>query len=358
MATTTASEAAKRRDCLKRFSSSDSGRRLRREDFYRTKHDSAFSRWEILIGPSDWENYSLGKDGSERYRIHNLPLSCSCPGIYELGVAPSVNSKGHDLRNLDPGRIIVVYLGQADNVRTRLQQYGRAGSHLENGNFAAISVGNNVSFEGSGLFKEIFARGFSIVFRWAAMKNKKEAENTEALLLGIFDYAWNRRSNGTCRRNDVLGKLHSKIPSSNLLDNLKRRLEFFKTQTLNRKRVGIRIEAGEPVATIEKTVKLPSSQIHSNDSSICGVVTANGIVCEEKPVSGRKRCAKHKGMRVKSHVVSSTTIRGCSLIEESDGKKTSICGVIFEDGSICMEKPPKGRKRCEMHKGRRIIKPK
>ncbi|XP_058783601.1 uncharacterized protein LOC131658310 [Vicia villosa] len=27
----------------------------------------------ILIGPSDWEDYSKGKEGSTRYRIHNLP---------------------------------------------------------------------------------------------------------------------------------------------------------------------------------------------------------------------------------------------------------------------------------------------
>uniref|UniRef100_A0A803RBZ1 Uncharacterized protein n=1 Tax=Cannabis sativa TaxID=3483 RepID=A0A803RBZ1_CANSA len=47
--------------------------RLKREDCKHTKHDRHFSRWEILVGPSDWEDHSLGKEGAERYRVHNLP---------------------------------------------------------------------------------------------------------------------------------------------------------------------------------------------------------------------------------------------------------------------------------------------
>ena len=33
---------------------------------------------------------------------------------------------------------------------------------------------------------------------------------------------------------------------------------------------------------------------------ICGVIDGNGMVCKEAPVYGRKRCSKHKGMRIQS----------------------------------------------------------
>lgn len=59
----------------------------------------------------------------------------------------------------------MVYLGQADNVRMRLQQYGRTGAHLGN---SYANDSNNVSLQKRlGFFDEIFARGYPIVFRWA-----------------------------------------------------------------------------------------------------------------------------------------------------------------------------------------------
>lgn len=121
---------------------------------------------QVLIGPSDWENYSLGKDGVERYRLHNLPISCSCPGLYELGIAKddSHNDEGHKIREFHPNCVIVVYLGQAENVRTRLQHYGRVGSHLDHGN--SIENTSPCLQRRPGLFREVFSRGFPIVFRW------------------------------------------------------------------------------------------------------------------------------------------------------------------------------------------------
>jgi hypothetical protein len=35
-------------------------------------------------------------------------------------------------------------------------------------------------------------------------------------------------------------------------------------------------------------------------------------------------------------------------------ESNSVCGVMLEDGSSCLEDPLEGRKRCELHKGRRI----
>lgn len=130
-----------------------------------------FPPFQILIGALDWENHRSGKDGSERYRLHNLPLSSSCPGIYELGVCTAhENARSHRVRSRE---VVVAYLGQAENVRTRLQHYGRAGSHLDNGNHQSNSSCESSSSsliknkKDPGFFKDVFNRGFSLVFRWA-----------------------------------------------------------------------------------------------------------------------------------------------------------------------------------------------
>ena len=125
-------------------------------------YDSLF---QILVGPSDWEDHSLGKEGATRYRVHNLPNCASCAGVYELGIALSHIPSTHKGGKLDPDHIVPVYLGQADNVRARLQRYGQAGAHLENGNSTRELI-DSVR-KGPGLFTEIFSRGLPIVFRWA-----------------------------------------------------------------------------------------------------------------------------------------------------------------------------------------------
>lgn len=91
-----------------------------------------------------------------RYRIENLPKTASS-GLYELAIyKPS--SRDHNGK-LDSDKVWVVYLGEADNVRSRLQQYGRTGAHL----------GRNDSGDSKvcGCFEDIFARGYLIVYRWA-----------------------------------------------------------------------------------------------------------------------------------------------------------------------------------------------
>lgn len=95
-----------------------------------------------LIGGSDWKEHSSGKEGAERYRTQNLPNRTS-PGAYELGIATSAS------RNLNSASVIPVYTGQANNVRARLQSYGRSGAHL------------------TTLFADVFIRGLPIVYRWA-----------------------------------------------------------------------------------------------------------------------------------------------------------------------------------------------
>lgn len=76
---------------------------------------------------------------------------------------------GREASRLDRHYIVPVYVGKSDNIRTRLQQYGRVGAHLENDcSNSELHVHENVcGSKRAGLFTEIFSRGFSIVYRWA-----------------------------------------------------------------------------------------------------------------------------------------------------------------------------------------------
>lgn len=111
----------------------------------------------------------MGKEGTERYRTQNLPNCTSCSGVYELGIAVSRRKAGREATRLDPDYIVPVYVGKSNNVRTRLQQYGRVGAHLENDySNSELHVGEIISGpKRAGLFTETFSRGFSIVYRWA-----------------------------------------------------------------------------------------------------------------------------------------------------------------------------------------------
>lgn len=111
----------------------------------------------------------MGKEGVERYRTQNLPNGTSCPGVYELGIATSRPQSGRETRKLDSTSVIPVYLGQSDNLRNRMQQYGRDGDHLENGcTSSKINNGQRASsHKGPGLFSDIFSGGLPIVYRCA-----------------------------------------------------------------------------------------------------------------------------------------------------------------------------------------------
>ncbi|CAN6456932.1 unnamed protein product [Victoria cruziana] len=350
--------------------------RVRREDCYQTKHDGVFSKWEILIGPSDWEDHSLGKDGAERYRIHNLPTSSSCPGLYELGIAKHHTETGRKNRKINPHHVIVVYLGQADNVRTRLQHYGRAGSHLDHGiSFASSNKGTPTDIpgipyarQGPGLFMDVFSRGLPIVFRWAPMKNKKEAELKESQLLAFFDYGWNKGSNGCRRADDILQKLDKSGLGIRAFTRISLSFKQLKWKALGSKKIGIEINSDKPIVDTEtNTEKNPD--IHArvlkfsrsrprlvaettgglHPQNVCGVALGNGSICKEPPVPGRKRCSEHKGRKINGLHKSSNT--GDSELTKGS---LSVCGISLEDGSFCMQKSVPGRKRCEIHKGRRV----
>ncbi|KAH6806556.1 hypothetical protein C2S51_031387 [Perilla frutescens var. frutescens] len=169
--------------------------RLNREDMITCiNYDSAFSQWKIIIGDSDWKDHSSGKEGAERYRTQNLPNYTS-PGLYELGIATSAVGGAKEPRKLNSSSVIPVYLGQADNVRARVQNYGRGGAHLES--------------ESHSLFSGIFSIGFPIAYRWAPTRSKEEAERREKELLLMYDYAWNKRNNGDRRDEEIQRRLIS-----------------------------------------------------------------------------------------------------------------------------------------------------
>ncbi|KAJ4831874.1 hypothetical protein Tsubulata_046981 [Turnera subulata] len=356
--------------------------RIRREDCKRTKHDSVFSKWQVLIGSSDWEDFSQGKEGAARYRVYNLP-SRSCPGLYELGIAVSSRSGGAGGR-LDSHDILVVYLGQADNVRNRLQRYGRSGAHLGNdssitGHWNDSGVNSDSRQKGLRLFEEIFARGHSLVFRWAPMKDKRDAEKTEMDLLYTFDYAWNKGANGARRPVDILHKLDKVNSRTTLLSTISRKLVTFKSV-----RVGIKIEAGMPIPAedcidlahdkrrsfLSGIFKLSRSQprLVSKECTseviptiqVCGYIMSGGVICRRPPVKGRKRCEQHKGMRINGSTSNSIAEENsCNAKEEhldsqNCQSQTNACGVNLGDGIFCARQPVPGRKRCKDHKGMRI----
>ncbi|KAI3443660.1 hypothetical protein Pfo_000325 [Paulownia fortunei] len=389
-------------------SSTATGRRLKREDFRRTKHDSAFSQWKVLIGASDWEDHSMEKEGAEKYRTQNLPKWTSCPGVYELGIAASRPQSGRETRKFYSSSVIPVYVGQADNLRTRLQQYGRDGAHLENGcsNNKFTNCESVSSLKGPGLFTDIFSRGLPIVYRCAPMKSKKDAEITEKQLLDKFDYAWNKGSNGARRQDDICKKLDH-LAKASQFSLLAKKFLF-----LNQKQVGIKIRTCEPClrkngsnlsdmdnitifSRIFRVKRLQPRQVQygSGDycTDICGVAIGHGSICTAPPVVGRKRCAMHKGLRVNGYVLKLNTEgkvppvaasmgsgiipdRNCADFQDqilsnsrethhpytcehtADEKFAPTCGFILDDGSPCKRKPVQRNKRCLEHKGRRIRK--
>ncbi|KAG8099525.1 hypothetical protein GUJ93_ZPchr0013g34121 [Zizania palustris] len=328
--------------------------RLKREDCPRTKHDSLFSPWKVLVGFSDWEDYSAGKEGVQRYRVLNLPENF--PGLYELGVARASDEGIRTRRHVSSG-VVVVYLGQADNVRARLQQYGRTGSHLDGGNSLppVDKSEKNLFASGPGLFREVFARGYSVVFRCALMDNKKEAEKTEAQLLRVFDYAWNKIQNGACRRDEILIKLEQ--GASNHRSSLLSRVRQLK-QEMFREKAGIKINRSGSADISSGFMKnmLPSirtfvgfrPQLVKADDNVdkeIGIQWKNKS--EGNSCGNRQACRRSEGYKVKK--VDVIKRRNVPARDSS-----TVCGGMLEDGSSCLEAPVQGRKRCELHKGRRL----
>lgn len=159
--------------------------------------------------------------------------------------------------------------------------------------------------------------------------SKAMAQKVEGDLLSVFDYAWNKGSNGARRSPDILAKLIRDWPGADGTNLCTRtsspspRLMLFGT-----KRVGITVEAWRPedhsdfsrsekskvgnfwyflkkqphevlAATVQSAQQSAGFTTLEFTGVRCGVLTEKGVPCNALPVKGRKRCLVHKGMRVR-----------------------------------------------------------
>ncbi|XP_024372801.1 protein EFFECTOR OF TRANSCRIPTION 2 isoform X2 [Physcomitrium patens] len=320
--------------------------RLRREDCEFVKHDKLFSKWKILIGPSDWSDYATGKIGIERCQVQNLPDFNLGPGVYELGVTapswvPTLHSKRP--RSLRREDVIAVYVGQAVNIRQRLHKYGQTGAHLEGsrsfatscqGDDGSVSGGSSTprTWNGGGdaakvaaeigprLFSEAFALGSSIAFRWAHTDSKVVAEQVESELLAVFDYAWNKGINGTRRSRDILAKLFMAWPTNN--PSLCNHSVFSGRRGMicfGPNAVGIKVALRKPQESNKSvmgnmgnlcflTTMQPQGPVNTRTTQggslkvpRCNVVTNNGLPCNAPSLGGHRRCPQHKGLRLREN---------------------------------------------------------
>ncbi|KAK9665920.1 hypothetical protein RND81_14G145900 [Saponaria officinalis] len=106
------------------------------------------------------------------------------------------------------------------------------------------------------------------------------------------------------------------------------------------------------------TCKSMKSESKNNDSDrenlICCVTQHDGSHCERPPLPDRKRCMKHKGMRVNQAVSEVSNPKSLITVSLFNPVIVDICKVHLDDGNCCIRKPVKGRKRCEEHKGMRV----
>ncbi|CAA7025404.1 unnamed protein product [Microthlaspi erraticum] len=271
---------------------------FKRDDYIRTKPDAVFSQWQgfagsmllrkpfsenaelrrtlvdytsisrdfgpkILIGANNKEDVRKGKDYAGRYRVQG-----SIPG---LGVA------------VDPKDVLVASHGQTESIRSRLRSYGRSIPH--------------------------------------------------------HDLLMSQRNPGVS---------HTILPSS-------QKKTGNRTEDKKHERE-ISCDAAEDKSTSPASVLgLRSDDIidESDSLSVCGVLLEDGTTCTTTPIKGRKRCTEHKGQRISSvppekHIPSEAP-RGREC-EETE----NICGVILPDMVRCRTKPVSRRKRCEEHKGMRV----
>ena len=88
------------------------------------------------------------------------------PATYELG-----------LGGPRYGNIGSVYVGETGNLRKRMSDYGKEGSHLND------------------VIDEALDQGYSLYFRYQRRRTKWTAQRSEMYYLDKYDYDWNIASN-------------------------------------------------------------------------------------------------------------------------------------------------------------------
>ncbi|CAK9277099.1 unnamed protein product [Sphagnum jensenii] len=327
--------------------------RWKREECAYVTHDKLFSDWKILVGPEDWMGHAAGKEDVEKYRAHNLPGSNWGPGVYELGLAmpewTAMNEQRIGLKKkekkLRPQNVMVVYVGNAEHIRQRLQRYGEAGGHLEDSEYfyksSSTEHGVRKSSRGPRLFSEVFTLGCAIAFRWTATENKAAAEKATAELLEVFDYAWNRGGNGPRRSREVIEKtLVARQSPAGLTRSLchcfrtKSRSTWLQPFRVNR-RVGVSIAARKPTESRDPPLE------------------AAGSSWSTSPCFSRRMKAGDFWMLLKSRAhllpgLGSRTAKNCEFTKLDI--PIERCGALLDTGLPCNALPVRGRKRCRMHK--------
>ncbi|KAK2993412.1 hypothetical protein RJ640_021631 [Escallonia rubra] len=357
------------------------GTRLKREDCKHTKHDFAFSRWKIIIGSSDWEDYLLKKEGAEKYRTRNLPNCSSCPGIYELGIAVLGSRSGRDVGKLDKSCIIPVYLGQTDNIRTRLQQYGREGAHLDNGSSnSELNDG-----KGRGLLTEIFSRGFSIVYRWTPVSiyyfqdqwnahfdmrssNNAPLRRKEGGDSGLYSYGGRRGGDSGLYSYG----LHHKFSVTNWLSSLHVNQMYNKkdAEKAERQLLGTfdyawnkgsnsarrpddilrKLDHGTSSATLTSIVR--KLQNFRQGQVGLKIKTCKPLVLDNGPTLLTN--LENHGIFSRIFKFGKSQPVLVPLRPGINEDPTTICGVALGQGSVCTRPPVEGRKRCPEHKGMKV----
>ncbi|KAL6585853.1 hypothetical protein OROMI_002497 [Orobanche minor] len=282
--------------------------RIKREDIRHTNFDYAFSSWKILARPGDWETYLMGKRGAESYMTQYLP-NTRCPAIYEIGIAKKIQP-GRKTRNKirSGSHVVVVYVGQTQNLRSRLQQYMSNGAHLEKRFLTDFTYVSS-----PGLFSDTFSKGYTIFYRYALMRSKEAAGKFEEEALRKNDYAWNKRSNGDRRPDDIHRKLESKSRFS-LVDI--RTWDSFISQKPNHSAT----TGSDSKGFWRRTFRQILRDSNQHGMRICGVATGHKSICTKPPVHGRKRCAEHKGMKVNCVIFKDPKHKLCSNLWSYLGK--------------------------------------
>lgn len=205
-------------------------------------------------------------------------------------------------------------------------------------------------------------------------ESKEAAKKVEDDLLAVFDYAWNRGQNGYRRPHDVYSKLHHQDDGEVSCFGALSFLAYLKWVLSGRHRRGVVV-----------AVRNPNRVLKQPDLINASVLKVADALQVDETWKKRKEDKKDRGVgdgtppqRQQRHRDDDDELRSgannkreearwqeCDdgddkervRIKVQEAKKppsSPSCGYVLEDGSECVTPPPKGRRRCEEHKGMRI----